>query len=120
MTDTIVRASTRGAGYGKLMLALNHRRTFRTSGALSGQAYVPDAARYASVGQLRGDELAKFRAERAGATFIVFSYSTPIAWEVDGKVYVVSQRFSMTTSHHQGKLWALTQPEGYFDGIYSD
>lgn len=120
MTDTIVRASTRGAGYGRLMLALNHRRTFRTSGALCGQAYLPDAARYASAGELRGAEREKFLAERAGATFIVFSYRTPIAWEVDGKVYLVEQRFSMTTSHHQGKLWALTQPEGHFDGIYSE
>ena len=35
-------------------------------------------------------------------TYVVFSYSTPIAYCQDGAWYVVQQKFSVTTSKHQG------------------
>jgi hypothetical protein len=34
--------------------------------------------------------------------FVVFSYGTPIGWHTDARGwYVVSQKFSVTTSKHQ-------------------
>lgn len=34
-------------------------------------------------------------------TYVVFSYSTPIAYAQDGAWYIVAQKFSRTTSRHQ-------------------
>jgi hypothetical protein len=37
--------------------------------------------------------------------YVVWSYATPIAWSFPGYEYRVSQKFSVTTSKHQGKLY---------------
>lgn len=44
-----------------------------------------------------------------GSIYVIWSYGTPIAW-IDplGKAYKVRQKFSRTTSCHQGMLYALT------------
>jgi hypothetical protein len=39
-------------------------------------------------------------AERA--TYVVYSYGTPIAWVTDGEWVVPDERYSATTSNHQG------------------
>lgn len=69
------------------------RQEFKAS-ALSGSRYSLGA------GQLKGKELATFDADVNGADYIVYSYSTPIAWHTAEGWYVVEQKFSVTTSKH--------------------
>lgn len=114
MAGTVERVGTHGARSRDLDRAMNHRRTFVTGGALRGEAFFPGMC-WADAGELAGAERTKWWEDMRSVTYVVFSYLTPIAWEVDGKVYRVSQRFSRTTSKHQGRLWALEMPEGYFD-----
>lgn len=60
--------------------------------------------------QLNEDEKSRLRID-AGPTFngiayLVMSYETPIAWETKtGLIYKVQQKFSQTTSKHQGMLY---------------
>lgn len=68
-----------------------------------------------SVGRLDDDERATYRkhadfAERFNLPFyVVYSYSTPVAWAAGNFVYHVDQRFSVTTSKQQNKFrMALT------------
>lgn len=68
---------------------------------------VPGPAR--SWGQLYGDAE---RAELAGADYVVYSYSTPIAWRVAGTWTVSVDRYSVTTSRHQSAARALLCREG--------
>jgi hypothetical protein len=70
-----------------------------TASALSGKHkdYTP------SAGRLNREEYAKLTEASASAKFIyvVYSYDTPIAWHTDAEGwYVVSQKFSVTTSKH--------------------
>lgn len=70
--------------------------------ALSGSSfkkYTVDA------GRLNAEEYAKLNEATHGEewVYVVFSYGTPIAWRIDGgEWYVVAQKFSVTTSKHQG------------------
>ena len=69
--------------------------------ALSGSSfkkYTVDA------GRLNAEEYAKLNEATHGEewVYVVFSYGTPIAWRIDGgEWYVVSQKFTVTTSKHQ-------------------
>lgn len=50
----------------------------------------------------RGSFTAEESAALASATYVVVSYSTPIAWaKDDGPLYVAPHRYSVTTSRHQ-------------------
>jgi hypothetical protein len=75
-----------------------NRREF-TASALSGYHtnYTPQA------GRLNGEEYAKLTEASARGKFVyvVYSYGTPIAWCDSEGWYVVSQKFSVTTSKHQ-------------------
>jgi len=74
------------------------RQEFKAS-ALSGSRY--------SLGgwQLMGKELGMFEADVNGADYIVYSYSTPIAWHtLNFGWYVVAQKFSVTTSKHTNQV----------------
>jgi hypothetical protein len=78
------------------------RQPFKAS-ALTGEfkEYTP------STGRLNAEESAKLTADFAQALdgFVVFSYSTPVAWFTTlGGWYVVSQKFSPTTSKHQNYI----------------
>lgn len=75
--------------------------------ALTSRVY-PDGKPYLNFGNLpfeyrRDMELDR---ERHGITFIVYSYSTPIAWRRgDGNWIKPSVKYSVTTSMHQGCLY---------------
>lgn len=71
------------------------RQEFRAS-ALSGSNYGNGA------GRLSGEDLNRFYQDVKGLTYAVYSYNTPIYWVSNGEPYVVEQKFSMTTSKHQG------------------
>lgn len=71
-----------------------------TASALSGTAGAP-----IERGRLQGEDLTLWRETGDGATFTVWSYGTPIAWRMaDGSWVMVSGRFSVTTSKHQGMV----------------
>ena len=75
------------------------RQEFKAS-ALSGgfKVYAPD------TGRLNDEEIAKIKetTREAGGAYFVYSYGTPIAWFTPFQGwYVVSQKFSVTTSKHQ-------------------
>lgn len=125
MSQTIVRAATHGKGRAALVRALNNRQSFVTSGALSGRAYDEGQARLmlgTHPGELSGADLDAWRRDADAVTFVVLSYSTPIGWIVAdgsdrGRFHRVEQRFSNTTSRHQGTLYAVEMPAGHFDTL---
>jgi hypothetical protein len=71
------------------------RQEFRAS-ALEGRAY------NVGTGRLDNEEIARYNQDVNTTSFWVYSYSTPIAWySYSTGWYVVSQKFSVTTSKHQ-------------------
>jgi hypothetical protein len=71
-----------------------------TASALSGSSfknYIMDA------GRLNAEEYAKLNQAMTLEewVYVVLSYGTPIAWRTSWGWYVVSQKFSVTTSKHQ-------------------
>lgn len=100
----MIKASTCGKGRANLQTAMSERLDFKTSGALSGETGRPSSL----TGRLDGVDLDKFREDQHAIVFTVYSYGTPIGWVTsDGEVYRVAQRFSVTTSKHQGLLYML-------------
>lgn len=88
--------------------AIGNHQTFNTHGALRGER--DDQKRFSvwDSGRLGGEDLGKFREDLCDIVYIVFSYATPIAWVTeDGTAYRVKQKFSVTTSQHQGRLYLL-------------
>jgi bisphosphoglycerate-dependent phosphoglycerate mutase len=71
------------------------RQEFRAS-ALEGRAYG------VSNGRLNETETARYNQDLNAVMYWVYSYSTPIAWYTKEGWYCVAQKFSMTTSKHQG------------------
>jgi hypothetical protein len=69
-----------------------------TASALSGKAerYTPQ------TGRLNNQEAERLIADfnRMTALYVVYSYGTPIAWHSIEGWYIVSQKFSVTTSKH--------------------
>jgi hypothetical protein len=109
----MIHASTYGNGRKALAEALFTHKAFRTGGAFKGEEYGDfKPSRYDS-GRLAGDDLAAFILDLNSITYVVYSYATPIAWvtrSADGTPHVhrVEQKFSPTTSKHQGLLYMLT------------
>jgi hypothetical protein len=70
----------------------------------------PQSGRLNEAERARLDEFAKHARDIMGTLYVVWSYATPIAWVVldaNGKetsLYRVAQRFSVTTSKHQGRI----------------
>jgi hypothetical protein len=92
------------------------REDFQTYGALRGGWVEP--SRYIYAGELRGYDAEVFSRDMYRIRYIVWSYSTPIAWWVAdtddknmprvGHWHIVRQRFSVTTSRHQGTLYRIS------------
>ena len=100
----MIRAGMYGALYDRLIYALENEQEFKTSGSLKGVKSID------TFGQLNKVEIAQLEADREtfGVRYYVVSYETPIAWvRNDGKIHRVDQKFSLTTSKHQGRLWHL-------------
>lgn len=95
-----MRLTTRGP---RVAQAIANREPFTTSGALRGTTYNHEGS-----GRLQGPDLEAWYADVNGIVYVVYSYATPIAWVTeDGRVHKVAQRFSVTTSKHQGTLYML-------------
>ncbi|WP_436788880.1 hypothetical protein [Yinghuangia sp. YIM S10712] len=91
--------------------ALAGREPFRTYGAFRAAVGGP-----ASRGRLPDEWWAKIRDVPDGRIrYTVYSYVTPIAWVLDdGTVVIPPVRYSLTTTGHQGLLYALNQAPGAF------
>ena len=102
----MIRAGMYGAARNRLIYALENEQEFKTSGSLKG---VKDIY---TLGQLDSVEIAVLERDRreVGVRYFVVSYDTPIAWvRNDGKIHRVDQKFSITTTKHQGMLWHLNR-----------
>ena len=83
---------------------IRDREAFETHGALKATRQHG----YAQSGRLSGPDLEAFNRDNGSITYVVWSYATPIAWVTDdSRIHKVAQRFSVTTSKHQGKLYLL-------------
>lgn len=94
------------ANYRAIPTLVRDRKPF-TGNTMS--ARVIEGSDVVTPGKLSGKDLAIFNEDRPFIRYVVLSYSTPIAWWT-GTVrgwYVVGQRFSVTTSKHQGKLYLI-------------
>lgn len=79
--------------------AIRRQADFKTSGALRGSATRDSyGLRVGSYGRLLPDFGDSYRR----ATYVVWSYDTPIAWVTDGKWVKPALKYSPTTSRHQG------------------
>lgn len=104
MTTMTTTHTTRGR---KVAEAFQQREDVKTHGALSAER-VTSLTSW-DAGRLEGYELELFRAQCQRIRYVIRSYATPIAWETeDGAVHIVKQRFSVTTSKHQGTLYLFT------------
>ena len=104
MNHTTKAAGLYGAARNRLIYALENEKEFKTSGSLKGVKSID------TFGQLNKVEIAQLEADREtfGVRYYVVSYETPIAWvRNDGKIHRVNQKFSVTTSKHQGMLHHL-------------
>lgn len=101
------RLTTRGIATAE---AIRDREDFRTSGALMGESV--SLGTY-DRGRLTGADLERFYLDCGQITYVVKSYATPIAWYVPptptekGGWYKVGQKFSVTTTKHQGNLYLI-------------
>lgn len=76
--------------------AIRNREPFKTSGALKGVRHP------AGSGQLSGMALSLWCADVNDISYVVYSYSTPIAWWHDPTGWLtVKDKFSVTTTSHQ-------------------
>ena len=87
--------------------AIAARQPFTTHGALSA-----DVESYVTPGRLNRTESDALYADQDAARaagqrlYVVWSYATPIAWHSEATGWHrVSQRFSRTTTRHQGNLY---------------
>ena len=106
MKTKSVRISSRDR---RLPEYIRDRKPFTTHGAM--RAEVVDGLTGWNSGQLHGADRDRFREECLSIRYVVYSYVTPIAWWTKERGWhVVSQRFSRTTSTHQGRLYLI--PDG--------
>lgn len=101
------RLTTRGIA---TATAIRDREDFKTSGSLEAKT-VSGLTSWCS-GRLAGADLDQFNNDMAEIDYVVMSYATPIAWHVrnettEGRWHRVAQKFSVTTSKHQGNLYMI-------------
>lgn len=98
-----MKLTTRGP---KTAEAIRDRIPFTTHGAL--KAVVLDDSTFAPApGWLLGPDRENYYEDLPSIDYVVISYGTPIAWHTPAGWYKVKQKFSTTTSRHQGNLYLV-------------
>lgn len=64
-----------------------------------------------TYGRLDAEEVAQYEQVKESIDYVVLSYRTPIAWHSAEGWYLVKQKFSVTTSKHQGIVRRATAGE---------
>lgn len=83
--------------------ALRRNEDFQNStGSLSGRS----RREVSGYGRLPASWREDLDRDKEGVEYVVYSYSTPIAWRKRGVWTVPDTRYSVTTSQHQGKIAA--------------
>lgn len=87
--------------------AISESRDFECHGAVKGKAGDPNGVGY-ELGMLGGDMLDQFRRDVNAGTvdYVVYSYATPMAWHTPFGWEVNRNKYSVTTSRHQGAIGA--------------
>lgn len=98
------RLTTRGP---ETAAAIRDRIPFTTSGALRGLAR--SDAGFWNTGRLSQAESEIYHADIDSLDYVVMSYNTPIAWHSAVGWHKVGQKFSPTTSKHQGNLYLIEE-----------
>lgn len=99
------RLTTRGV---RTAQAIRDREDFVTRGALKGENVSTGIGLMRWAGRLSGPDADRFFVDQPRIRYVVWSYSTPIAWWcTDIGWHKVSQKFSPTTSKHQGNLYLI-------------
>lgn len=90
--------------------AIRDREEFNTSGSMMARSLTSGSSPW-GAGRLAGADLDAYRRDMGSMSYIVWSYSTPIAWYVakDKRWHIVAQKFSPTTTKHQGNLYLAAQ-----------
>lgn len=102
------RLATRGPLASQVPSTIADHKPFTTSGGLKATVHTAGSVWRHNAGRLAGADLDAWSSQYQTITYIVWSYATPIAWVTEtGAVHVVAQRFSVTTSAHQSKLYLL-------------
>jgi hypothetical protein len=78
------------------------RQEFRASALEGWQGTATQESARRGKGRLNEQETERMLSVADSINYVVFSYDTPIAWHSAEGWYVVEQKFSMTTSKHQG------------------
>ena len=95
--------------------AIRDREDFDTHGALKGRNVRSCTAW--DAGRLTGPDYEAFTVDASAIRYVVWSYATPIAWcTLSGRWHKVEQKFSMTTSHHQGRLYLIESDGSWVEG----
>lgn len=95
----MLRLTTRGI---KTAEAIRDRVEFTTSGSLKA-----GRLRYYDTGYLNDNERDQFTLDYDFIDYVVYSYGTPIAWHGVNGWHIVAQKFSPTTTKHQGNLYLI-------------
>lgn len=108
----MTKATLYGKGRSILNNALSKHEAFSTNGAFKATQHGDHKPYYHGGGSLSGEERDAWMMDRTSVTYVVWSYDTPIAWDTisaDGSTHThtVQQKFSTTTSRHQGTLYLL-------------
>lgn len=116
---TTLQTSVHGAyGNDELAQAVARGEKFTAGGRAYGQANVrgegsPDYVERGKLNDAGRDALAS--SEKASMEYVIYSYSTPIAWKAGGVWHMVSQKFSPSTTRHQGMVRGILHNLGVAD-----
>lgn len=99
-----------GYGPNSVQGAWKAREEFDANGTLTSVYTLwPQSGRLNESERAQLNKDSAWAREHGAALYVVYSYATPIAWvTIHGNaesVYRVSQKFSVTTSKHQGRLY---------------
>lgn len=103
--------------YKQIRVALSERREFQGNSMWAtnmrtdiARIQLGHLSRYYS--DLLDDDLRTARRLGHESIYVVFSYGTPIGWAYGDVVRVPEDRYSVTSSRHQGMLYALQPISG--------
>lgn len=84
--------------WGDFLPVIMDREPFKTSGALYAEK---DG--YVSYGRLDNE----YRESASKADYVIYSYGTPIAWHGPDGWNFPDEKYSVTTSRHQSKIFFI-------------
>lgn len=101
---TILVRKTDPSGSDKAGMAMDNAVPFRNSNrTFRGEPMSPRSGALVFSGRMPHEDAERL-ADATGVDYVVWSYSTPIAWHDEQGWHVPDARYSPTTSQHQGTV----------------